>query len=227
MSRKFIETESPAWVAEGLISEAQRRQLLARYPEEQQALGLLPLLGGLLLGLGILSLVAANWQTLPELVRLAILLATLLAAYGAGELALRRGQRPLGIALLGVGLLSFGAGIVLTGQMYHLVSHSVRALLVWATAGLALTWLYRSRFLYLLTLIILGGAQWYSVEEFQAYSFGGWRCWWAGRACTGFATPTTYWAGPFRWPGWRPRRCCSTITSSRSCGWCRCWACCT
>ena len=173
MSRKFIETEGPRWVAEGIITAEQQVRLLRLYPEQERAIGLLPLLGGLLLGLGVLSLVAANWQDLPELVRLAILLFTLLAAYAAGEQALRRQQRPLGIGLLSVGLLTFGAGIVLTGQMYHLVSHDARALLLWATAGLALTWLYRSRFLYLLTLTILCGAMWFSVQEFHVYSFVG------------------------------------------------------
>jgi uncharacterized membrane protein len=173
LSRKFLETEGPRWVAERIITPEQHAQLLRLYPEQERAIGLLPLLGGLLLGLGILSLVAANWQSLPEIARLLLLIVTLLAAYATGELALRRGQRPLGIGLLGVGLLTFGAGIVLTGQMYHLVSHDVKALLLWGTAGLGLTWLYRSRFLYLLTLLILCGAQWYSTQEFQAFSSGG------------------------------------------------------
>jgi uncharacterized membrane protein len=173
LSRKFLETEGPRWIAERIITPEQHRQLLGLYPEQERAIGLLPLLGGLLLGLGVLSLVAANWQALPELLRLGLLLIGMLAAYGAGELALRRGQRPLGIGLLGMGLLTFGAGIVLTGQMYHLVSHDVKALLLWGAAGLGLTWLYRSRFLYLLTLLILGGAQWYSTQEFHAFSYAG------------------------------------------------------
>jgi uncharacterized membrane protein len=173
LSRKFLETESPQWVAEGLISAEQQARLLQRYPEQERAIGLLPLLGGLLLGLGILSLVAANWQGLPEPVRLALLLGTLLAAYLSGERALGRGQRPLGIGLLSVGLLTFGAGIVLTGQMYHLVSHDAKALLLWGCAGLGLTWLYRSRVLYLLTLLILCVAQGVSTQQFHAFSYVG------------------------------------------------------
>ncbi|GAC1367360.1 MAG: hypothetical protein NVSMB30_01280 [Hymenobacter sp.] len=65
MSRKFLETEGPVWVAEGLISEAQRQRLLARYPPEAPVLGLLPVLGSVLVGLSGLSVVAANWQGLP------------------------------------------------------------------------------------------------------------------------------------------------------------------
>ncbi len=171
MSRKFLETESPAWVAEGLITPEQQQRLLARYPEDEHAVALLPLLGGLLLGLGVLSYVAANWQGIPEVFRLLLLLAALIGAYGGALYALRRGQEALGVGLLGLGLLVFGGGIVLTGQMYHLVSYDARALLLWGTAGVVLTWLARSRFLFLLTLLILCGAQGYSTDQFGVYSY--------------------------------------------------------
>ena len=108
MSRKFIETESPGWVADGLISEAQRQQLIARYPPEAQALRLLPLLGSVLVGLSGLSLVAANWQGLPATLRLALLLGSLvlleLRVWGLGPaLPLRPLAR---LALCGVTLLT-------------------------------------------------------------------------------------------------------------------------
>lgn len=171
MSRKFLETESPAWVAEGLITPEQQQRLLARYPEGEPAGALLPLLGGLLLGLGVLSYVAANWQSLPELLRLTLLLLALAGSYGGGLYALRRGQQALGIGLLGLGLLTFGGGILLTGQLYHLVSYDARALLLWGAAGVALVWLTQSRVLFLLTLLILCGAQGYSTDQFGVYSY--------------------------------------------------------
>ena len=118
MSRKFLETESPAWVADGLISAAQQQKLLARYPPEAQALGLLPILGSLLVGLSGLSVVAANWQGLPAALRLALLLGSLLGSYGAGAYFLRRGNPDLGHGLIGLGLILFGASIILTSQLY-------------------------------------------------------------------------------------------------------------
>jgi uncharacterized membrane protein len=171
MSRKFLETESPAWVAEGLITPEQQQRLLARYPADDHSVALLPLLGALLLGLGVLSYVAANWQSLPELLRLVLLLVALLGAYGGGLYALRRGQEPLGIGLLGLGLLTFGGSVILVGKMYHLVSYDARALLLWGAAGVALVWLTRSSFLFLLTLLILCGAQGYSADQFGVYSY--------------------------------------------------------
>ena len=140
MSHKFLDTESPAWVAEGLISEAQRQQLLARYPPETvQAIGLLPLLGSILVGLSVLSVVAANWQALPTPVRLTLLLGSLLSAYAAGNYFLRRGNRSLGHSLVGLGLVLFGTSIILTSRLYQLVGYDASGLLAWVVVGVALT----------------------------------------------------------------------------------------
>ena len=126
MSRKFLETESPAWVAEGLITTEQQQRLLARYPPEAvQAVGLLPLLGSILLLLSALSVVAANWQSLPTPVRLGLLLGSLAAAYAGGEYFLRRGNRRVGHGLVGLGLVLFGVSIILTSQLYQLVGYDV------------------------------------------------------------------------------------------------------
>ena len=171
MSRKFLETESPAWVTDGLISEAQRQRLLARYPPGATAVGLLPLLGSVLVGLSGLSLVAANWQALPETLRLALLLGSLLAAYAAGAHFLRRGNPDLGHGLIGLGLLLFGASIILTSQLYQLVGYDVSGLLAWVVAGVALSYVYGSRLLVLLTVLIGAAVQTYCVEALGSFSY--------------------------------------------------------
>ena len=171
MSRKFLETESPAWVAEGLISEAQRQQLLTRYPPEAQALGLLPLLGSVLVGLSALSVVAANWQGMPAVLRLVLLLGSLTGAYAAGAYFLRRGNPDLGHGLIGLGLLLFGAGIILTSQLYQLVGYDASGLLAWVVAGVALSYVYGSRLLVLLTVLIGAAVQTYCVEALGSFSY--------------------------------------------------------
>src|SRR5690349_1622782 len=108
MSRKLLETEGPAWVQKGIISPEQHQQLLALYPEDKNAIGLLPLLGSMLVGLSALSLVAANWQGLPEFVRLGLLLLSMVGAYATGDYFLRRGNGAVGIGLTGLGLILFG-----------------------------------------------------------------------------------------------------------------------
>ncbi|KUG07954.1 DUF2157 domain-containing protein [Solirubrum puertoriconensis] len=171
MSRKFIEIEGQHWVEQGIISPDQHQRLLALYPEQQRAIGLLPLLGSLLVGLSALSLVAANWQDLPELLRLGLLIGSMVGAYLGGEHFLQRGFRSMGIGLVALGLILFGAGIVLTSQMYQLVGYDVTGLLAWVVAGVVLTFIYQSHFLFILAVAIGVLAQGYSVGSLSSYSY--------------------------------------------------------
>ncbi|MFC7667052.1 DUF2157 domain-containing protein [Hymenobacter humi] len=171
MSRKFLETESPAWVSDGLISEEQRQKLLARYPPEARALGLLPLLGSVLVGLSALSVVAANWQALPAVLRLALMLGSLTGAYAAGAYFLRRGNPDLGHGLIGLGLILFGASIILTSQLYQAVGYDVSGLVAWVVAGVAVSYVYGSRLLVLLTVVIGAAVQTYCVEALGSFSY--------------------------------------------------------
>ena len=171
MSRKFLETDGPAWVAEGLITDEQHRRLLAHYPPEAGAVGLLPVLGSALVGLSALSVVAANWQGLPAALRLALLLGSLVGAYAAGSYFLRRGNFGLGHGLLGLGLILFGASIILTSQLYQLVGYDASGLLAWAVAGVALSYVYGSRTLFTLTMLIGAGVQAYCVQALGAFSY--------------------------------------------------------
>lgn len=171
MSRKVVETDGQEWVQRGIITPEQYEQLLAFYPASPNAIGLLPLLGSLLILLSALSLVAANWQSLPEMVRLLLLLGSITAAYLSGEYFLRRQNESLGIGLIGLGLLLFGIGIILTSQMYQLIGYDLTGLVAWAVVGTSLTWLYGSRFLFILTVVIGGIVQGYNTGQLGAFSY--------------------------------------------------------
>ncbi|WP_127579370.1 DUF2157 domain-containing protein [Paenibacillus koleovorans] len=173
MSRKWLEREGSRWVEQNIVTREQYTKLLSLYPDKQHAIGVLPVLGSVLVGLGLLSFIAANWQTISPLWRLLLILAVMAGLYLAGERLLRRGHDKLGIAVMGIGLLAFGGGIVLIGQTFHFVAGNSASFLVWAIAGLLLTFLYPSRYLFLLTLAIFHTAQVYSVSNFQAFSYTG------------------------------------------------------
>ncbi|MEX2461668.1 MAG: DUF2157 domain-containing protein [Paenibacillaceae bacterium] len=171
MNRKWIETEGRRWVDLGIITPVQHGQIMKLYTERQLAIGLIPLLGSILLGLGLISFIAANWQGIPELLRLTMILIALVGFYYMGELFTKRNQEKLGIACTGLGLISFGAGIILIAQMFHLQAYDVTSWIVWGIAGITLTYLYRSRYLFLLSLLIITITQWYSVVEFNYFSY--------------------------------------------------------
>ncbi|MBC6697387.1 DUF2157 domain-containing protein [Hymenobacter sp. BT190] len=171
MSRRLLETDGRDWVQRGIIAEEQRTKLLALYPAERPPLALLPLLGSLLILLSALSVVAANWQGLPEAVRLALLLGSLAGTYAAAEYFLRRQYESLGMGLVGLALLLFGLSILLTSQMYQLIGYDLSGLVAWAVAGVALTWVYGSRFLFVLTVVIGGLVQGYNTGQLGAFSY--------------------------------------------------------
>lgn len=173
MGKRWLEREGPRWVDEQIITQNQyeRIQQLYEKSEGRFSAGLLPVLGSLLVGLGVLSFVAANWQTLPETFRILLLCAAMIGSYVSGDRIIQRGKSSLGIAVVGIGLFLFGAGIILIGQMFHMVAYSALSLVIWGAAGAALSYGYRSRYLSLLTLAILTAAQAYSLNNFSTFSY--------------------------------------------------------
>ncbi|HZG79087.1 MAG TPA: DUF2157 domain-containing protein [Paenibacillus sp.] len=167
MSRKWLTREGDRWVREEIVTPEQLARIRALYDDPRdRSVGVLPLLGGLLLGLGVLSFVAANWQALTNEIRLALLLAVMLGSYAAGARFLSRGHANVGVALASVGLFAFGGGMILVHQMFHMVMYGAATLVVWSAAGAALAYLLRSRYLYVVAILLTFVAQFYSLGAF-------------------------------------------------------------
>jgi uncharacterized membrane protein len=171
MSKKFIEKESKRWTELEIINSEQQKQILDLYEDREHAIGLIPLLGSILVGLGILTFIAANWQDISHLLRLSMIITLLTGFYVSGEVMIKKGQDMLGISLISLGLISFGAGIILIAQMFQLEAYNVTSWAIWAAVGVLLTYLYQSRYLFLLTSLLLFITQFVSIEHFQTFSY--------------------------------------------------------
>ena len=80
-------------------------------------------LGNILIGLGICTFVAANWQDLPRAVIVTLLLSLFIGVNIAGFYLWRKSQgdyQRLGQGLLILGALILGANMGLMGQMFHI-----------------------------------------------------------------------------------------------------------
>ena len=111
------------WIGAGLVSADKREAILASIPDARRldAATALAWLGGVLLGVAVISFVAANWDITPKLVRFAILLAAFLGLAGAGAWAAHK-ERPIASnILLMLAALVFAASIGLTGQIFDIV----------------------------------------------------------------------------------------------------------
>ncbi len=129
------------WLEAGLI-DAATAAALAREVEanERRAPGfgaVLAMMAALLAAAAILIFVAANWEAMPRLARVAALFGVILGGYVGGAVAKSAGRPAIGEALWMVAAAAFGGSIALIGQMYHMSGDESAAMLTWC-AGTAL-----------------------------------------------------------------------------------------
>jgi uncharacterized membrane protein len=150
--RAALKQELPAWLQEGLVTEEVAQRLATRYDldtlsKESSSLlaAVIFTLGGLLLGGGLISFVAANWEEIPTLAKVALLLILLLAFHLAGYWLWHQKNWPrLGHALVFTGSLVFGANIGLMAQIFHVSGKWYGAFGAWALGSLVMAYAARS-----------------------------------------------------------------------------------
>lgn len=140
----WLRREIERWVAEGLVSPVQAETIRKRYPEEAAGVAwstvLFPALGAVTIGLGVVLLVAYNWDAIPRLGKIAVLALGVAAAHGAG-LALRaRGSEALAEGSALFGTMLYGSGIWLVAQAYHRPVDSAAGFLLWSLGAIAVAW---------------------------------------------------------------------------------------
>lgn len=136
--RRRLERDVRSWEQRGLISPEAATTILsemttARGPSLASALSLM---AAVLMGFAAMSFIAANWQDMPKLLRLAVMIAALGGCYAGADQLFRRGRDVLAHGAVLAGVLVFGASIMLISQMYHMDGHPPQLLLVWGIGAL-------------------------------------------------------------------------------------------
>ncbi len=135
------------WQGEGLIDAETASRLNADLEKHKSVFSLgsvLATLGGLLLGAAVIMLVAANWQEMPRLMRIGVIFVLIWVSYLGGAWRQVQGDRIFPGALYVLGAASFGAGIALVGQMYHMSGDIHSAAVYWVLGVLASAFLLRA-----------------------------------------------------------------------------------
>ena len=133
MYRARLERDFKHWIDKGLLQDNAARAMLAEYDGREstfRAGRVLLILAALLLSASILLLVAANWEALPRLARVAGIVALIWGFHFAAGWLLRASRAALAAAALVLGAAAFGGGIALIGQMYHLSGDAADAALL-------------------------------------------------------------------------------------------------
>ena len=117
---EFLSGEINDWVAQDLITPEQGKKILSLYEIKTRNLRLIFFIaGGILLGLGAISFIAAHWHELPKIFRVCVIAAGWLASMAAyayfGMSKTRAGR-----AFYLLASVIFGSGIFLITRMYNI-----------------------------------------------------------------------------------------------------------
>ena len=151
MSQKQIRWmlgELPTLLENGVIDGAAAERLRRHYesaagPSRNWALTIFGILGGTLVGLGVILLLAHNWADLSRAARTALAFAPLVAAQLLALWIFRAGKKSAAWRE-GVGLfwtLAVGAAIALVAQTYHIPGDAGRFALTWMLLTLPIVYL--------------------------------------------------------------------------------------
>jgi len=153
----WVRKEIELWQSEGLISSEQAQLLSSRYPDREfRTVNILPMLGAILLGVGIILFFAANWPLIPVTAKLILILSVLFTChYFAYKYRYEKDQLWLGNSLLLLGGILFGAAIFLIAQIYHINAYYPNGILFWALGVLLMAWVTGERSVTILSILLL------------------------------------------------------------------------
>jgi uncharacterized membrane protein len=151
----------------------------------------LAILGAVLFGFAVMSFVAANWDAMSKLARLALLLAVLWACYGGAAWLFARRLAAFAHAAVLAGIAVYGASIMLIAQMYHMEGNPPDAVLMWALGALLAAALLRSHAALAATFVLI--AVWTGMERSESETAN-----WL------FLAPWAATAAVAAWLAWRP-----------------------
>lgn len=165
---RWLSKELDRWSANGLVTPDQAARIRALYPPPEAGApwGMIAFsgIGAVVLGLGVILLLAYNWDAIPSLLRLVLVLLATGAAHTAGLVLRERNdwRATLGEVMSLLGTMFFGAGIWLVAQIYHIEEHYPNGYLYWGIGALLMAWALRSTpqgLLAVVTLCFWGGSE--------------------------------------------------------------------
>lgn len=96
-------------------------------------------IGAVLVGAGIFSFIAANWQEMTRLVKIGVILISMLIAYGAGWYMKEKANLlKTGEAFILLGAIIYGAGIFLVAQMFNIRANWPDGFILWMIGTIAM-----------------------------------------------------------------------------------------
>ncbi|RAX57509.1 hypothetical protein CCZ01_05875 [Helicobacter monodelphidis] len=145
--KQYLQKNLNQWVKEGLIDSESADKIRQKHLQHRWNINsLFAILAFLFFGLALIVFVGANWEEIPRIWRLVLLLAILfINLVYIGVTKNESLRESLGI----LANFSFSANLFLISQMYHLGDNIVNALLIILIASLSMSWCLRSYVVFL------------------------------------------------------------------------------
>ncbi|MFH1427579.1 MAG: DUF2157 domain-containing protein [Patescibacteria group bacterium] len=120
---------------------------------QKRTIRIIVTIGALLVGAGIFSFIAANWQEMTRPIKIGIILVSMLVSYGTGwYLKEKSGLVKTGEALILLGAIIYGAGIFLVAQMFNIRANWPDGFILWMIGTTAMAFAVQSYPLFYLAI---------------------------------------------------------------------------
>ena len=147
MYRGRLKRDLDDWVARGLIDGATAAKLLDDVDRRGAGFSIgtiLSMFAAVLIAASLLMLVAANWELIPRLARVAGIIGLIWIFHIIALVARGRASDRIAAAALVLGSAAFGGAIALIGQLYHLSGDTFSAMFLWFAVTAVSAALFRS-----------------------------------------------------------------------------------
>jgi uncharacterized membrane protein len=175
LQHRWLVEQLPAWEREGIVTADGARWLRERYPVESRgglAQMIVGALGSLLIGTGLIAVLAYNWDDFPRWVRLVLALGPLAVTQAATAWVLRQNEAAKPWHREAAALaqtLAAGAAMALVSQIYNLPGRWTELVFWWCVVALPLAWALKSQAVAIAYL--LGIAVWTIGEAGERWSW--------------------------------------------------------
>lgn len=144
LNRNFLAKELDRWQSEGIVDKDTAFKIANLYGIDPDAHSekmnfVLKLVAYLFFALAFFTLVGANWEEIPRLVRLVLVLFTLGLVNFGGVYYLKKGKDKLGMTTLFLGNFCYGAAIALIAQIYNISDEPSGGILLWSIGAMAVS----------------------------------------------------------------------------------------
>lgn len=188
---QWLVNEVNIWITKGIITPEQKDQILKLYKVPQQAVitpaakktvvkhesrinlaRVILVLAVVCIAVGLVIFYASNWRKMPPGIKMAQVFLLIITCYAASWFLLFvKKEVFIGRLILMLAMVTFGIGIMLIAQIYHISSHPTNGLLVWAAGTLLLSAVMGERWGYYMSLALFAIWDYWEVGYFGSAGY--------------------------------------------------------